>query len=1120
MHRTTIDFGIDLGTTTSAVAVIADADVKVISVMPSAVWIDNRGSVRVGQEARYRALIDDPDNGDLEFKLRMGLGEGGRKRFPRSGQSLLPEELTAEVLKSLRADVQANVGEDVRAAVITVPAAFDHKQMEATREAAHLAGLDSSPLLVDPVAASLAYGFNNERDNAHWLVYDFGGGTFDAAVVRLRNGLIEVVTHRGDNFLGGKDIDLDIVTERLIPAATEQFDLPEFRRGNLRWRNAIGKLAYHAEEAKIGVCRSKAPCDIWIEGLCEDATGQRIDFSYTLTPDDVEQISRPYIERSLQLCRNTLDALGMGSSDMKRILMSGGTTLSPWVREAVQSELGSRVEFGIDPVTVVAKGAAIFAGSQPHPRTDKRDSDLGSQAEWRVEIEHAPVGNISDPDIGGRIVAPTGQSLTGFTIELIDTSTEWRSGRITLSADGVFMTQLYAEKGRRHEYLFELRDATGSRVPTMPDRVSYTLGSIAQDPPAASRIVVGLEDGGVATFVKKGAKLPVRNSMNVYTGIPLRAGHAEDVLRIQLRDGEHARAERNQPIGAVIIRGTDIPRDLPTGNPIEITLFMDQSQQVRVQVYIPALDLVFEPTFDPEVMHSSLVELRGEAQRQKERLTNARENADRLSALQAATAVTRITDQQLVERVDSLIEAAENAPDALAELDRQLRELASAIDDVEDSLEWPLLLERAAWSREDTERVAEEFGATADKNRLRSLTQELGRGIDARDPDLLRRHISDLDGLRFAVLSQQPGFSVAWFNWLVERVQSMSNAGQAKQIIEQARRSINNNDLEALKGANRQLVSLLPMEEGDVPGSSLAGVDASPVAAAQRAKRGEKEFGSGRTQLERLRFASLFQEKVGPVEVGKIIAYAFRDRVEPRQIVLDASRRIEPQGARPIRASASDLIQVASGSRIRVAPEIPGLVFDVAEAMLSLWQDVQSVEFRFRALPEAVGRACNGRVDFWLERVILASLPVTIFVIDHEVPDIFRTALSQVSARPYRSVFPSYSHADEEVVASLEAYAAAFGDEYLTDVRKLRAGQDWRDELRRYIKRADVFQLFWSANAAASKYVTEEWTHALVERSERPDPYFIRPVYWTAQPLPEPPLPLQSIHFTRLRFGG
>src|SRR5262249_12822885 len=198
----------------SAVAVLRGVDTEVVKnnddrdPTPSAVGIDRRARMYVGRVARERAELD-PDNTSLEFKLRMGAADPV-KRFAASGRELTAEQLSAEVLKSLRGDVRQRHGVELTAAVITVPAAFDLSACEATRRAGALAGLTTTPLLQEPTAAAFAYGFQREQD-ARWLVYDLGGGTFDAAVVQVRDGELTVLTHRGDNFLGGKLIDWQIV---------------------------------------------------------------------------------------------------------------------------------------------------------------------------------------------------------------------------------------------------------------------------------------------------------------------------------------------------------------------------------------------------------------------------------------------------------------------------------------------------------------------------------------------------------------------------------------------------------------------------------------------------------------------------------------------------------------------------------------------------------------------------------------------------------------------------------------------------------------------------------------------------------------------------------------------
>jgi hypothetical protein len=236
----------------------------------------------------------------------------------------------------------------------------------------------------------------------------------------------------------------------------------------------------------------------------------------------------------------------------------------------------------------------------------------------------------------------------------------------------------------------------------------------------------------------------------------------------------------------------------------------------------------------------------------------------------------------------------------------------------------------------------------------------------------------------------------------------------------------------------------------------------------------------------------------------------------PADVILrDVRNRLVLRPGAAIAAGSAGPVPVLRESIIKVAPDVPGLIFDSLLALMSLWEEQQAATFRFRPKPEAVGQLCRGWVRFWLEDLALADVPVSVVVESDDVPEFFREVLAEVNARPYRSVFPSYSHLDHEVVERLETYARSFGDEYLRDVQKLRAGQRWGPELMEFIKRADVFQLFWSQNACLSEYVTQEWRTALRERVVRPDPYFLRPVYLTPDPAPIPE-ELRELHFARI----
>ncbi|MGH8547908.1 MAG: Hsp70 family protein [Methylococcales bacterium] len=330
MNRSTVDFGIDLGTTNSATAVSNGGNVEVIKnndnldCTSSAVWVDKNNKEFVGLTAKNQLEVD-PDNAFSEFKLQMG-NAAQRYRFARSGSERRPEDLSAAVLKSLKKDVRQRLGEEIECAVICVPAAFELPQCSATKQAAQLAGLTHSPLVQEPVAAALAYGFQSQSDKVFWLVYDLGGGTFDAAVVQVREGTIQVVNHGGDNHLGGKLIDWAIVDELLIPSLTKQKKLREFHRGNPKWRAAIAKLKQEAERAKIRLSHNES-VSINLDFLCLDDSNQPVQFEYDLRVQDVERVAEPFILNSINICRRVLQEKRLGPLISKRFCWSADR---PW----------------------------------------------------------------------------------------------------------------------------------------------------------------------------------------------------------------------------------------------------------------------------------------------------------------------------------------------------------------------------------------------------------------------------------------------------------------------------------------------------------------------------------------------------------------------------------------------------------------------------------------------------------------------------------------------------------------------------------------------------------------------------------------------------------------------
>ena len=419
MTRTTIDFGIDLGTTNSAIAVLKGIGTEVIKnnldqdITPSAVSYDKKGVLYVGDRAKKR-IIDKPRDAFVEFKRRMGTEFV--YQFEESRLSRKPEELSAEVLKSLKGDVARALGEDIQAAVITVPAAFELHQCNGTRKAAELAGLKGSPLVQEPVAAALAYGFQLDSEKAYWLVYDFGGGTFDAALIKAEEGLINVVHHGGDNHLGGSDIDWAIIERIVVPKLTENYDLPEFKRGNDRWQRELLKLKRSVEMAKIELTTKESTT--LTECMFEDQSGSQVDCEeLTITRKEVVGVAEPFIRRSIEICHKVLRDKNLAASGVQKVILVGGPTKASYFREIITEGLGILVDHSVDPLTVVARGAAVFAGIQ---KIDAKLLPRAQPGEFQIDLKYKAMGHEIDPLIGGKVQGSPERSVEGFTIELVN----------------------------------------------------------------------------------------------------------------------------------------------------------------------------------------------------------------------------------------------------------------------------------------------------------------------------------------------------------------------------------------------------------------------------------------------------------------------------------------------------------------------------------------------------------------------------------------------------------------------------------------------------------------------------------------------------------------------------
>lgn len=822
MARTSIDFGIDLGTTNSSIAVYKDGEVEVFKnnegfeYTPSAVWVNKHNHLIIGRGAKEK-IEEEPENAFDEFKRVMGTS--AKNTFARNGLTMTPEELSAEVLKELMEHVRQRGHEDIVAAVITVPADFDLPQNAATQRAAELAGLTLSPLLQEPVAAALAYGFQSKSDKVFWLVYDFGGGTFDAAVIQVRDGAIEVVNHRGDNLLGGKDIDLAIVEQLLVPALTKNCNLVGFKRANPKWKAAFAKLKWHAEEAKIALSRRKS-ADISINFSTADNFPESFHFEYELKQSDVAALAEPLIVKTINICKKTLADKRLESRNIEKVILVGGPTLAPYLRDRLIDSvngLGIPIDASVDPMTVVARGAAIFAGTQRLP-IDK--ANLVAEREKGHYVAVFPdwkfTGSDIEPMVAGKVVPPKGESVEGFFIEFANETAQpaWRSGKLALQA-GSFMTTLWAGDKVTNTYQMELFDEKGRfrKVVTSPESLTYTVGLTFADPPLTHSLGVALSNNVFQPLIVKGTPLPAHKRQVLHTTVNVRKGQQGDLIRIIVMEGESLRADRNRRISVLEIPSDLVKRDVPAGSEVEVTIDIDRSRLVQTKAYIPILDYEFDNVIpmQPDDDRFDSQEFGRVFEKEKERLRAAQEKAKATRDEPALAALQRIEQEQMIQQVDNAFAAATDNPDDAKKCQNRFLDLCKEIDAMEAALEWPALVLEADKVISAGNEIAQQHGNIDERLILQAEEAQLRTVLKTHDAKLLSHQIESYRTVVLRMLQRTGVLQVAFFQNLCEHQAEMRNQSLAQQLISEGLRAMNLNDPDRLQTINRQLAELLPV---------------------------------------------------------------------------------------------------------------------------------------------------------------------------------------------------------------------------------------------------------------------------------------------------------------------
>ncbi len=798
MAETPLYVGIDLGTTNSAAAVFDGERVSVVrnaqgaTVTPSVVRIDKQGRVTVGTRAR-RFIEQDPTNTAAEFKRLMGTERG--IEFPASASKRKPEELSAEVLKALRQDIADQLGVEVERAVISVPALFELPQSSATSEAARLAGFSRVELLQEPIASALAAGWRSDDDGAGtWLVFDLGGGTFDASLLETRDGLLRVVGHDGDNFLGGRDFDWAI-TEHLASLLSV---VPS--RKNPEHAGALRALRLAAEDAKIELSRGERAQVTLAQPLAID--GQDVDVDLELTRATVERLCAPLVDRALDVCLRLLAGNGLGPGRLARVVLVGGPTVMPIVRQRVAARLETTIAEGHDPMTLVAQGAALYAATAG---LDGRAATSTPTVGRQVWLQYPAVSSDLTPHVVGKFIGADAPA----RVKLVRNDGAWSSAEASVAPDGTFVVAVTLLPRRACTFAIEAAGAAGERIEVSPPAITIVQGLTIGDPPLSRTLGVALANGHVQVYLERGAPLPARRTFTHHTVETVARGSSESVLRIPIVQGEMSAANLCRLVGTLDIGGDVVKDTVPTGSAVEVTIELDRGGRLAARALVPAIGQVFEhvahllvPDAAPEALDSAIRDLRRQ-------LMDLRTDAFRHGLSQVIEKLDRL-ETRLSEAERDIDAAHGGDTDAAQRARRALLDVDATMADADLARKWPELDAASRQTAITASSTVGLHGTEAERSLLQDVLASMDKARRDKDAPELERQMRLVQRLSSAAFNRTAEAWEWYFEDAASEVSRARDLPRAQRLVTEGKTAIDRGDNEELRRVVKALWQLLP----------------------------------------------------------------------------------------------------------------------------------------------------------------------------------------------------------------------------------------------------------------------------------------------------------------------
>ena len=814
--------GIDLGTTNSAICSYDGETVRLYKspdqndVTPSAIFIDRRGNKYLGKRA-YDSAAKNPDNAATKFKRMMGTSTP--VKLSAVNITMTPEECSSEILKLCFGYLPEEIrNSGTTGTVITVPAAFNQMQKDATLAAAEMAGLGSVALMQEPVAAVMCVMKQRKGDGV-FLVFDLGGGTLDIAIAESISGRVSLLAHGGVAMCGGTDFDRSILDNVVKPWLLSQCDLPDDFTANSKYKSLLRMCLWAAEKAKIELsAKEESVISLTESDLgVTDQSGAEVYVDIPFSRKQLDELIAPKIDEAIQSARETLEKAGLSAHDVERVVFVGGPTQYKPLRDKVAFEIGIAPSTDVNPMTAVAEGAAVFAES----------IDWKSQSRGRKSTRGAlSTGGSLDlsfnfiartPDSKAKIVAKVGGKAaagTEFQIDSLDTG--WSSGRLALK-DGAAVELILAKPGENTFKIFVF-DSKGGPVSLKEDKIVIARTAASIDAiPASHSVGVEARDklGGrlvLDHLVREGDQLPKKGKKTFKTEESLRAGSAGSI-KFKLWEGEISDPiNDNRFIGMFEIKGSDFDDGvIAAGAEMICEYEVLDSGNIMMEVSVPSIGGSFHSGRNFYSRQDGQIDYTQASKLVEEQSEHALQRLDEMES--------KIDDPRLQQAREKLEQAEsiksgetdpETAKQAMDNVQEAKRLLALARKDHLKEIR-QMELDKAV---DFFDRLVREHARPTEANAFDNLAKTAQRAIDNNSGDF-EAHLDDLRGKNFMILWRQDWFVIDRFKWLSKDSYLFPDAREHAQLSNVGAEALKANDIDKLRAVVAQMDSIRIGSGGD-----------------------------------------------------------------------------------------------------------------------------------------------------------------------------------------------------------------------------------------------------------------------------------------------------------------